>query len=229
MALLSIACEPQENSKNFTVGHAGALKNFMHKGDLSARADLRDFKDSTHLYALGAIENLKGEILIWDSEPIISMERDSAVFIDQTLDHKAALLVYTNVDQWEAIDLPDSLGDYAELESFVAQAAINQGLDTALPFPFLLKGEIATLNWHIINWPEGDTQHTHDKHRTSGPHGKLQNQTVEVLGFYSNHHHAIFTHHSTNMHMHVKTQDGKLAGHVDQLKPSRSITLYLPG
>ena len=49
----------------------GALRNMMHKGDISAKYDLRNLKKTTHLYALGALENLKGEIMILDSTPFI--------------------------------------------------------------------------------------------------------------------------------------------------------------
>ena len=45
----------------FEVKYFGALKNMMHKGDVSAKADLSDFENSEHLYAIGALENLKGE------------------------------------------------------------------------------------------------------------------------------------------------------------------------
>ena len=49
-----------------------------------------------------------------------------------------------------------------------------------------------------------------------------------MLGFYSNSHHAIFTHHTTNMHIHVKTVDNKIAGHVDGLTLEKGMTLKLP-
>jgi acetolactate decarboxylase len=49
-----------------------------------------------------------------------------------------------------------------------------------------------------------------------------------MLGFYSNAHHAIFTHHMTNMHIHVKTTDNKIAGHVDDLTLGKGMILKLP-
>ncbi len=226
--ILLLSCNKSHDETITRVYHAGALKNFMHKGDLSAKFDLKDLNDSAHVYALGALENLKGEILIWDNEPFISMEKDSTVFIEHTLDHKAALVVYAVVDEWHEIIVPDSIAEYPQLENFVLHAAISKGIDTSEAFPFLLIGKASSVDWHVINWPEGDTKHTHYKHQTSGPHGKLEDQEVDILGFYSNHHHAIFTHHSTNMHLHVKTKDGLLAGHVDDLTLGQNMTLYLP-
>jgi acetolactate decarboxylase len=225
---LITACTESTEKKTWDVKNAGALKNFMHKNDLSAKADLDSLVDKENLYALGALVNLKGEILIWNGEPIISTAKDSAVEIDKSFDHKAALLVYTTIANWQTIKVPDSVEQYEAFETFVAQRALSLGIDTAKPFPFLIIGKSKTVDWHVINWPEGDTKHTHYKHQTSGPHGTLNGQEVEILGFYSNHHHAVFTHHTTNMHLHVKTKDGKLAGHVDGLELDRGMTLYLP-
>ena len=80
----------------------------------------------------------------------------------------------------------------------------------------------------MINWPEGYKEHSHEKHISSGPHGTLANTAAEVLGFYSKHHHAIFTHHTTNMHLHVRTMDGQLAGHLDDLELGEGMKLLLP-
>jgi acetolactate decarboxylase len=199
----------------------------MHKNDLTAKADLSSLAGTPHVYALGALENLKGELLIWDGQPFISQQLDSFVTIEHSLDYQAALLVYSSVQKWEEIEIPDNIFTYQDLEEFILQTAISRQLDTALPFPFLVKGKVQGLNWHVINWPDGDSVHTHQKHKTSGAYGKILKTEVDILGFYSAHHHAIFTHHSTNMHMHVKTKDGKLAGHVDDLEIGK-MTLYIP-
>ena len=49
-----------------------------------------------------------------------------------------------------------------------------------------------------------------------------------MVGFYSDAHHGIFTHHSTNMHIHMKTGDHKVAGHVDDLTLGPKMILKLP-
>ena len=48
------------------------LKNIMHHGDLSSKIDLMELENLENLYALGAVEQLKGEILIMNSKPYIS-------------------------------------------------------------------------------------------------------------------------------------------------------------
>ena len=219
------ACELIE--RQVKVNYRGALRNFMHGNDLSAKLDLDTLRDRPYLYGLGARENLKGEILIWSGEPVVSLVRDSQVLVDHSFDHRAALFVWSEVEKWEAFAVPDTVNTYSSLEAFIAhQAAGNSLWSLSAPFPFRLRGE-ATLDWHVIDWPPDDSVHTHEKHRTSGPHGTLQNQKVEVLGFYSTEHTGIFTHHTTNMHLHFRTLDNTLAGHVDDLAP-RQMVLYLP-
>lgn len=200
----------------------------MHKGDLSAQADLMDFKDTKHLYALGAVESLKGEILFLDSKPFISSVQDQKLNISNSFEHKATLLVYASVDQWTSTTLPDQVSTYADLEKHIEQTAKDNGINTDEPFPFLLNGRLRSFDWHVIDWKDGDTEHSHEKHITSGLHGTMTDQDVEVLGFYSNSHHAIFTHHTTNMHLHVKTTDNSISGHLDGLTLGPGMTLQLP-
>lgn len=217
----------QKEKKQFEVQYFGALKNMMHQGDITAKANLEDLKESKNLYALGALENLKGEILILDSKPFISAEKNEALSIDNSFKHKATLLVYSSVKEWKSSNIPDSIISYEELEKHIAQKAKELAIDVDKPFPFLIKGKAKSFDWHVINWKDGDTEHSHEKHINSGLNGTATEQEVEILGFYSNKHHAIFTHHSTNMHLHVKTTDNRISGHVDGLTLGKGMTLEL--
>lgn len=212
----------------FKVEYKGALKNIMHQGDLSAKADLLDFQDRKHLYALGAVADLKGEVLVLDSKPFISSAKNQEVIISNSFSHQATLLVYATVNQWASSPIPDNISTYAELEKHVAQVANEQGINTKESFPFLLHGTAESVDWHVIDWKEGDMEHSHAKHISSGPHGTITNQEVHVLGFYSDSHHAIFTHHTTNMHLHVKTTDDRISGHLDDITLGKGMTLQLP-
>ncbi len=224
-----LSCQSRkEESKAFKVEYKGALKNFMIKGDISAKAELSDLKEIKHVYALGAVENLKGEIQIFDGEPFITSVENNTLKFEKTLEKKAALLVYASVENWVSIQIPTKISSYEQLEKFIEESANNYHINTNEPFPFLIEGTIRSFDWHVINWKEGDTIHTHKKHKTSGLHGSLNNKNVEMLGFYSNSHHAVFTHHTTNMHIHIKTLDKKVAGHLDGLTLGENMILKLP-
>lgn len=226
---VGVSCQnSDEVTPDVSVQYAGALKNFMHKGDISAKFDLMDLDTLNHVYALGALENLKGEILILDGNTYLSSQSQDGIQITNELSREASLIVYAQVPDWNWIDVPDTVQSYTEFEDYLEQMARANGLDVENPFPFLLKGEAHKVHWHVINWPEGDTVHTHSKHISSGLQGVLCDENVEILGFYSKNHHAIFTHHSTNMHLHVRTVDGAISGHADDIELGSSMQVGIP-
>jgi acetolactate decarboxylase len=225
IVLLFVSVIPAQQPQ---VGHAGALKNFMHKGDISAKFPLSGLQGRDHVFALGALENLKGEIQIFDSRPLVTYAESGVVQFDSSFARNAALIVYTQVAEWRDSSVPDSVRSMQQLETHVRATATEHGLDPEKPVPFLLSGSVASLDWHVIDWDPADTVHTHKKHQTSGPHGRIETTDVLVLGFYSNKHRAVFTHHSSDLHMHFKKADQTLAGHVDELELAPGMQLHLP-
>lgn len=221
--------DSEKESITFEVKYFGALKNMMHKGDISAKFDLADLKGTENLYAIGALENLKGEIQIFNGEPFNTFVQDSIVAIDKSFNKKATLLVYSIVESWSSYNIPDDIMTYEQLEKHIASVAEKNGINIEKPFPFLIEGKALEFDWHVINWKDGDTEHSHEKHVNSGLNGTKNNQQVELLGFYSDSHHAVFTHHTTNMHIHVNSGDNELAGHVDALTLGKGMVLKLPG
>lgn len=211
-----------------SVKYYGELKKIMHEGDLSAKADLKDFEGVKNFYALGAMEGLKGEIQIFDGKIFNTYVENNELMFDQSFDRKASLLVYATVSDWITVHIPSEIYTKDELEAFIAQSAEENGIDIHSPFPFILDGNASYVDWHVINWPEGDTEHSHEKHIQSGLHGTLIGEDAKFIGFYSDAHHAIFTHYTTNMHIHVLTKDYTVAGHVDNMELGKEMILKLP-
>lgn len=226
MSAIWFGCESASTKSQ--VHYRGALRTMMHEGDLRATVALDTLQSQPQLYGLGAVENLKGEVLIYDGAAIIATVEDSAIVIKRGFEHKAALLVYAQVKQWRECAVREELQDAHALADFILRVAKDNGVNVSAPFAFLLKGKVASLDWHVIDWPQGDTLHTHAKHKASGMHGRLEQQAVEILGFYSDQHHGIFTHRDSNIHLHAKTVAGDLAAHVDELKVNPTMRLYLP-
>ena len=229
LALSILSCGTStDDSNRFRVEYKGALKNFMMKGDISAKANLSDFKETKHLYALGAIEDLKGEIQIFNGTASNTFVVDSTLIFDNTFSKKAALLVYASVEKWNKIEIPENVSTVEQLEAYIEQTAKENRVNIEQPFPFLIEGTAKTFAWHVIDWADGDTEHTQAKHKNSGLRGTVKEAQVDILGFYSNAHHTIFTHHTTNMHLHVKSTDNKIAGHLDDLILGKDMILKLP-
>ncbi|RLC47237.1 MAG: decarboxylase [Candidatus Cloacimonadota bacterium] len=226
--LILMLCSSLFAGNNFEVKYKGALKNIMHKGDISAKYSLSEIAGKENIYALGALENLQGEIQIFDSKPFNSAGINEKIEISNSYSKKASLLVYAQVSEWTEINIPNEILSYEQLETYIAEKAEENRLDVDKPFPFLLEGKPESIDWHIIKWEIGDNDHSHQKHIESGPHGTLEKTEMDILGFYSSRHHAIFTHHTTNMHLHFKTADEKIAGHLDGMKLGQNMVLKLP-
>ncbi len=227
MALLSFLTNScTDESTNVKVRYSGALRNVM-SGNIDATISLDTLSQKKHFYALGAIADLKGEIQIFDSQPHNSVVIDSSISITDSYAIKAALLVYAEVETWNGLNI-ENVTTKVDLEKRIFETAKSNGINVEEPFPFLLEGQVATLDWHVINWKEGDTVHNHKKHKESGLSGSIQQADVEIIGFYSTKHKAVFTHHTTNIHMHFKTDDNAIAGHVDELMLDKQLILKLP-
>ncbi|MCZ6594713.1 MAG: acetolactate decarboxylase [Bacteroidetes bacterium] len=220
--LSSCKTDPEVNVK-----YSGALMEIM-AGNIAGTISLDTLKDMENVYALGTLEDLKGEIQIFKGEVVNSSVSDSTVLLSSSLNNNASLLVYTSVKHWEEVEIPSQFTTEAEVEKFVFDTAKEKGISVEKPFPFLLTGRTQSLSWHIINWDVNDKEHTHKKHQLSGLNGIINDTAVEILGFYSDKHKGVFTHHTTNMHLHFKTQNNKLAGHVDDLVPGEKMILKLP-
>ena len=222
-----LSCRDKESKTLSTVvKHSGALRTIM-SGNIQPVISLDTLSKMKNLYALGAVDNLKGEIQIFDSQPSNSFVVDSSLQIKDSYNLKASLLVYAEIKAWESFEIKNC-ATKSDLEEQIFKIATEYNIDTNKPFPFLLEGNVKSLDWHVINWKDGDTIHNHKKHKESGLNGTLQNKDVEIIGFYSTKHKAIFTHHTTNIHKHFKTEDDAIAGHIDDLLLNNSITLKLP-
>lgn len=206
----------------------GALFKFMHEGDVSAKVALNKFSDKPHFYGLGALENLKGEIMVLDGKPFISKVTDKGVGVEESWDYKAALFVGTTVKKWDNEGIPMRIITMNDLQNFVKEQANRRGIDTTEAFPFMVTGMFKEVSWHVISWKDGDTEHTHEKHINSGAQDTKFDATGRIIGFYSPKHHRIFTHHSTNMHMHIKMDEPAIAGHVDNITFDGKGLLFLP-
>jgi acetolactate decarboxylase len=229
LSLLIVACE---NSQPYKVKHYGALRTIMHDGDLSAKIRLDTIEDRTHLYALGAVKNLKGEIIILDGKTYISAVIADSVHLSSNATTGAALLVSTKVRHWRELEIPDDIKVAHDFEEYLREVAQSNGIDIDNVIPFRITGTLKYGEWHVIDWPEGDTEHTQNKHKNSGLRGNIEDRSVEILGFYSTEHHGIFTHMSNNMHLHFVSQDRQIAAHLDNFTLGKTNLLipnwYLP-
>jgi acetolactate decarboxylase len=220
LIIISLVIPLSSLSQDQTSGvtYYGSLRGLM-SNDLGDKISLDSLRNTENLYALGAISGLQGEILVIDSKLSLAAVEEESLILSNSWDTKACLLVMTTVENWTSQPRPKTVSTDVALENYL----LRFYQDT--PLPFLIKGRVSSLKWHVIDWDQADHEHTHEKHKKSGLHGEVNNEDVTILGFYSDKHYGEFTHHSTNIHMHFITSDGTISGHVDDLVLSSSASL----
>jgi acetolactate decarboxylase len=210
----------------FEVRWSGALKNVMMKGDLIGTIDLKALSKLPHVYAVGALEGLHGEVTILDSAASIARVQDGKVVTSQVAEGKACVLVYAQVQEWKDIPLPKTTKTLGQLESFVVEVAKRQGINVNRPFPFRVKGTVTEAKYHVVRHPGDlkDPQELHDKAKVKYT---FKSGAVELVGFYSDKHLGIFT-CGGNLHVHMRSADGKLSGHLEEVDLGDTMRLFLP-
>jgi acetolactate decarboxylase len=227
LLLLLSGCGPKDancdrDESDGVVKWTGEMKA-THAGDLSAHIKLESLQSLPHLYAVGPLEGMKGEISIFDSTPSIATVADQSVSTTKAWNHAAPFLVYAQVSQWSRVKIPASVTTTTELETFIVETAKKQGVDTVLPFPFKINCAPAALKYHVVA-NDGYPQ----QNNFSRVSFTIEDKPVEIVGFYSEKHQGVFTQHGSNTHMHVKSADGKTSGHIDELKLKGDAELFLP-
>ncbi len=215
----AFSCAKQED-KTIMVNSVGALREIMHQGQFQTRVSL-DTLIKKGTYGLGAMSKLSGEVLVLDGKIYASYVQDEDLVIGEVEELKATLFVYSQVELWDTIQVEGT----DDLDALLVQKASQLGISE--PFPFQLLGT-PELDYHVINFDpvNGDF----NKHKEGAFKGNLLSQDVTILGFYATNAKGIYTHHDSNLHMHVITSDRSIMGHVDKLRMNgQSFQLLLPG
>ncbi len=214
-----------------TVNVYGALREIMHMGRTERRVDLAPLIGTSGTYGLGALEGLGGEVTLWDGQLWLSTpdgQGGAAAGKHDATTAGATLLVTSTVTAWQERLLEQAV-PFAQLDTFIERAAREAGVNVEEAFPFRIEGTSTRLDWHVINGgkiPAG--AHGHEAHMKTAVRGSLTGTRVQILGFYSPKHHAIFTHHDTNTHAHVISSTPTVTGHVDHVDVDKGARLYLP-
>ena len=145
--------------------------------------------------------------------------------VDESYSVKAPFFAYDQIEAWKDHTLPDSIRTIKQLESYLD--VVTRQLSR--PFMFKITGMAETATIHIVNLPAGSTVSSPSEAHQGQIDYELVNEQMEIVGFFSKEHKAIFTHHDSYVHMHLITKNRKKMGHLDEiLFKEGSLTLYLP-
>ena len=129
----------------------GELHKVMMLGEDAGIIGLDTLRGKPHMYAIGPVEGLNGEITVFDGEPFIGVVRDGKPAVEHTFAVRAPLLVWAQVEKWNEVEIPSSVQSLAELDRYVSEAAKKAGIDTTAPFPFRVTAHTHEIAMHIVN------------------------------------------------------------------------------
>lgn len=111
---------------------AGAMKNIMINGDLSAYINV-DTLNKIHLYGLGPVSGLAGEIMVLDGKVYSASKSGNQLINSQDKISLASMLVYSTVSKWRPVVIYSVINNYAELEKLIETTAKANSYNTELP------------------------------------------------------------------------------------------------
>ena len=209
----SLLCSAS-TAQNGLVIPTGAMRNTMFNGQLAGLIDL-DSLAKPGIYGIGPLEYLRGEVLVLDGTVFVSTAaKEGSMTVDQRPAVRAPFFVHQRVTEWTSIELPDSVIDLPMLDAFLT--AIYAG--TGQPFAFKLFGTFAAIDVHIVDVPLGsEVNGPDDAHRHNKDY-RAEGRTMDIIGFFSTNHKAVFTHHDTNIHAHAITKERDWMGHLEGMR-----------
>lgn len=223
LVLLSACAGPVAHVHAPDVKVWGAVHAIMAQGKVGPTVTLAELP-GPHLYGLGALSELRGELLILDDQRLVGypdrLDPDGR-------GEKATLLVAATVPAWVRTPIREDI-PAAELDARIAALAVAAGLDVSRPFPFRVEGHFKELRWHIHDGENLPATATHDERMAAARRGTLATADGAALGFFSTGHGGVFTHMGRHTHVHAWLPSAGLVAHCEEMGIAAGSVLLLP-
>lgn len=239
IAVVAAAASALSSIKEGLIEYIGAQRDIFKTGKAASVISLELLANRPGLFAVGPVDGLDGEITIYDSKPYITKVRGSDFVMDNTFEHGAFFLVWTEQSRWQNVPVPATVKGYVDLQQFVKAQAHEAGIDVTKPFPFLLSGTPVEIKWHInVDRTEGKPI-TRELFAKSKQPFVTRNEPVDIIGFYAEHHAGVFLPSSkptfmegldaqNAIHIHHVSRASKASGHIDNIALGEGMILRLP-
>lgn len=203
----------------------GQMRRMFTAHDIGPNVDLAKMKPTSHLYALGPLAGLKGEITVLDGQVLVSKAHGKDAFVSVDPNAKAVFLVYSSVRAWREITIPTNVVTHEDLASFLQSKLAAQSRSA-----FRVRGIATSAQYHIQNYQGKAEDLTHEAHDKSKVFYQLSQTPVELVGFFTNREEdaGSFVHQGQTIHIHLISDDRKSMGHLESISLAPGATLLLP-
>ena len=205
----------------------GSLQEALQSGQGEGRFALDSIK-SQHAVGIGVLENLAGEIVVYEGEVwtarALSEGRVEVMRVARPNEH-AAFLALSEVPEWRAFASLNEL-TLATLEEALAALLEQAGIESSSGTPFAIEGELAELEAHVIAGacPQSGNPGPEPVRR------RWQRVPARLVGFFSRQSSDALTPHGTRAHVHVVVAGAQpFVGHVDAVTIPARTRILVPG
>lgn len=223
--------------------HYGHFMHMMHTGETAGQVQLSKLDTASGVWGVGALADLKGEIIQVDGKLLVSLGSDAQGKVHPPKSNDSAVLwASAKVNQWVSAKVLSDMSQ-AQFEAFTKEQAKAQKLDLEQPFVFRVSGEYAHLIWHVVTGEKSASGgHGAHGHGAQGGHGgghvnqqsgmkvfRNPQANGQLIGVYSGAKlEGIVSHPGERFHVHYIDNDMTVSGHVDQYTVRAGATLWLP-
>jgi len=206
----------------------GSIRAALHDGQTQGRVSLAHAVAKPHAFGIGALEGLTGEVAIFDGQCSMALPDDhgSVSVAHEPDEYRATLLTIAYVPTWNTVDVSRNV-EPDDLDGYVRDMAVRQGLDPSRPFPFVIEGEFSTLHAHVINGEcpmQASAVGDHRPYRLD-----RDSASGTLVGIYAENSAGNLTHHDSCTHMHIISADeSQVTAHVEQVGLKAGAHLRVP-
>jgi alpha-acetolactate decarboxylase len=198
----------------------GSMREAMREGKIEGRTAIAPLAAKPHLYAIGPINGLSGEITVLDGVVHIGQVKAGKPEATVQKDVKAVFLAYSYVAKWTTSEQRTKAG-LAEIADAIAKTKRTRT-------PFLITGEAERTDFHIMDYRPDGEQWSMAKHDAAKAKFGFEGRSVTLLGFYTEQESdaGLFVHHGERLHVHVVADSA--TGHLDGIALKPGWRLHLP-
>ncbi len=208
----------------------GTLQQALRDGQVEGRVRVGDVAREG-IFAVGALEGLRGEVTIADGEIWISEgSAERAVTTrGRGSEAQATVLFAADVAEWRDVPVEVDV-DPSEFDAFLVEQARLAGIDPARPFPFVVEGGLEHLSLHVVAGECPIRARMLGRNAEFPPYELHVDATVgRLVGIYAPDSGGIVCHAGATSHVHAILEDaGGLTGHVESVGLAAGAVLELP-
>lgn len=210
----------------------GSLQFMMEQGQTRSVVSLATLRAESTLVGLGSLSALRGEIAILPNEIWVSYPNDDGTSRANEIgsaDETAAFVVAAAVPNWQTVPLAEDTS-FDQLADAIEAIGRSAGLNVDRPFPFLIEGSLANLNFNVVDGRafQGAPSFSRDELRVASPKRKYDAVEGTIVGFFGRDEYREFLHPGTRLHAHVVLRSEGQMGHVDSVDLPRGVTFRVP-